>query len=275
MLDAKNNALPTAETIRHGKAASKTSTITRTSKARISLANMSPQFNARLAGFLYLLLVPLGFFSMYAGSLVEPGNSVATAQNIMKSEFMFRLSIVSALITPIVNILLVLALYRLLKPVNKAHAAIMVTLVITVAPITMLNQLNHFALLALSGADHTLSFTLAQQKQLIPIFAALHDYGMAIVDIFWGLWLFPLGYLVFKSNFIPKLIGVTLMIACFGYLANSYVMFFLSNHDLNIASYTFWGELFILLWLLIKGIDVGEWERQNASRLKNSNVNKV
>jgi hypothetical protein len=149
----------------------------------------------------------------------------------------------------------------------------MVTLVITAAPITMLNQLNHFALLSLSGADHTISFTLAQQKQLIPIFATLHDYGTAIVEIFWGLWLFPLGYLVYKSKFVPKIIGVTLIIACFGYLANSYVMFFLSNHDLDIASYTFWGELFILLWLLIKGIDAGEWERQNTNRMKIDNAN--
>jgi hypothetical protein len=273
MLDTTNNTLQASKTTRKGITPDKKSDMPPIAKVRKSLANMSPQFNARLAGFLYLLLVPLGFFSMYAGSLVEPGNVVATAQNIIKSEFMFRLSIVSALITPIVNILLVLALYRLLKPVNKAHAVIMVTLVVIAAPITMLNQLNHFALLALSGADHTISFTLAQQKQFIPIFAALHDYGMAIVDIFWGLWLFPLGYLVYKSNFIPKPIGVTLIVACFGYLANSYVMFFLSNHDLNIASYTFWGELFILLWLLIKGIDVGEWERQKASRLENSNAN--
>jgi hypothetical protein len=233
---------------------------------------MSPQRNARLAGFLYLLLVPLGFFSMYAGSLIEPGNAIETTQNILKSEFLFRLSIVSALFTPIVNILLVLALYRLLKPVNKVYACIMVAFIVAAAPVAMLKELNHFALLALSGADHTISFTLAQQKQLIPLFSVLHDYGTAVVEIFWGLWLFPLGYLVYKSNFIPKFIGATLMIACFGYLGNSYIMFFTSNHDLNIATYTFWGELFITLWLLIKGIKIGEWEEQTAHRSKNGNL---
>jgi hypothetical protein len=229
-----------------------------------SLTDMSPQVNARLAGFLYLLLVPLGFFSMYAGSLVAPGNPATTAQNILGSEFLFRLSIVSALLTPVVNILLVLALYKLLKPVNKTHASIMVAFIVASAPIAMLNAVNYFALLALSGADPTVSFTLAQQNQLIPLFAALHDYGIAVVEIFWGLWLFPLGYLVYKSNFIPRFIGITLMIACFGYLANSNAMFFLSNHDFNIAIYTFWGELFITLWLLIKGINVDEWQKQAA-----------
>lgn len=271
MLDAKNNTMPTNETTRQGIATNKASTIVRV-KARISLSNMSPQCNARLAGFLYLLLVPLGFFSMYAGSLIEPGNAVATAQNILKSEFLFRLSIVSALLTPIVNILLVLALYRLLKPVNKVYAGIMVALIVAAAPVAMLKELNHFALLALSGADHTISFTLAQQKQLIPLFSVLHDYGTAVVEIFWGLWLFPLGYLVYKSNFIPKFIGVTLIIACFGYLGNSYIMFFTSNHDLNIATYTFWGELFITLWLLIRGIKAGEWEEQDAHHPKNGNL---
>jgi len=214
---------------------------------------------ARIAGFLYLIMFPLGIFGiMYVPSiLIVPGDAATTANNIMASESLFRLSIVSALILQIVNLLLVLVLYKLLKPVNKNHAVLMVIFFLVSVPITMLNELNQFAaLLLLSGADYLTVFTTDQLQALVPLFLDLHEYGITIAGIFWGLWLFPMGYLVFKSGYIPRILGILLMIGCFGYLIDSFAIFLLPNYEVNIAIFTFWGEVLFPLWLLIKGVNV-------------------
>ncbi len=216
----------------------------------------SIQKNARVAGFLYLLLVPLAFLGI-------PDADVATiASNIMTSESQFRLSIASALLTQIVNIFVVLALYRLLKPVNKSMARLMVIFLLLGVPIAMLNELNRLAVLLVSkGVGNLAAFTADQLKALAPLLLDLHQYGIAIAGIFWGLWLFPMGYLVFRSGYIPRILGVLLMIGCFGYVLDSFVVFLLPNYEVNIAVFTFWGEILLPLWLVIKGVNVEQWEK--------------
>ena len=226
----------------------------------------SIQKTARVAGILYLMMIPLGIFGiMYVPStLIVPGDAATTANNIMASESLFRLSIVSALILQIVQIFLVLALYKLLKPVNKNHAVLMVIFALAAVPIAMLNELNHFAaLLLLSGADYLTVFTADQLQALVPLFLDLHGHGIFIAQVFWGLWLFPMGYLVFKSGYIPKILGILLMIGCFGYLIDSFGALLLPNYEVNIAIFTFWGELLLPLWLLIKGVNVEQWEKRS------------
>ena len=219
---------------------------------------------ARAAGFLYLLLAPLGFFSgMYIPSLTVPGDVVATANNIRASALLFRLSIVSSLATAIVTLLVALVLYKLLKPVNKAQAVLMVVFALAAAPIGMLNELNHFAvLLLLNGADYLKVFSVDQLHAQVMFFLNLHHYGSFITQIFWGLWLFPMGYLVFKSGFLPRIIGVLLFIAGFGYVIDSLVLFLLPGVIRTLSQFTFIGELLLLLWLLIKGVNVEEWEKR-------------
>jgi len=225
----------------------------------------SPKKTARIAGFLYLIMFPLGLFGMmYVPSiLIVPGDAATTANNIMASESLFRLSIVTALIVQIINTLLVLVLYKLLKPVNKNHALLMVIFLLVGVPIAMLNQLNQFAaLLLLSGADYLAVFTADQLQALVPLFLDLHEHGVSIAGIFWGLWLFPMGYLVFKSSFLPRILGILLIIGCFGYLIESFTFFLLPNYEVTIALFTFWGEVLLPLWLLIKGVNVEQWEKR-------------
>jgi hypothetical protein len=224
----------------------------------------SIQRTARLAGALYLSLVPLGIFGiMYVPSaMIVPGDAAATAANIMASESLFRLSIVSALLVQVINIFVVLALFQVLKPVNQNIAALMVIFILIGAPIAMLNELTQFAvLLVLNGADSLAVFTAGQLQALVPVFLDLHDYGIAIAGIFWGLWLFPMGYLVFKSGYLPRLIGILLMIGCFGYLADSFAAFLFPGFGVSISQFTFIGELLLPLWLLIKGVNVERWEQ--------------
>ncbi len=219
---------------------------------------------ARVAGILYLSLVPLSFFTLYVSShLVVHGDSVATASNIAASELLFRLGIVGALLVQIVNIFVVLALYKLLKPVNKNMALLMVLFILLGVPIVMLNELNQFAvLLLLHGANYSTVFTTDQLQALVPLFLDLHGLGISIAGIFWGLWLFPMGYLVFKSGFLPKILGVLLIIGCLGYLIESFAAFLFPNSEVQIALFTFWGEVLFPLWLLIKGVNVERWEQR-------------
>ena len=225
----------------------------------------SPHARARVAGLLYLLLIPLGIFAIQYGpaALLVSGDAAATANNLMASESLFRLSIVSALLSQIVGIGVTLALYQLLKPVNTNMASLMVMFVLLGIPITMLTELTHLAALQLlNGAGYLTVFTIAQLQALALLFLDLHEYGLLIAAIFWGLWLFPLGYLVFKSGFLPRILGILLMIGCFGYLMDSFGLFLFPNYNLNIALYTGWSEIIFPLWLLIKGVNVEQWEKR-------------
>lgn len=229
----------------------------------IRSSETSPLFYARLAGFLYLLVIPLGIFGgLYVSSrLIVSGDAAQTAKNLMASETLFRLGIVSDLLAPIVMTLVAVVLYRLLHPVNKTVAMLMVALVLIGTSIAMLNKLNQFATLQLlSDADYLAVFPAEQLQAMAFLFLRLHSLGGTIAFIFWGLWLFPLGVLVFKSGFLPKILGVLLMIACCGYLIDSFATFL--GYSLNIGLYAAWGEILFILWLLIKGVNTEQWERR-------------
>lgn len=226
----------------------------------------SPLIYARIAGLLYLLMFPLGILGiLYVPStLIVSGDAATTANNIMASESLFRLSIVSALLIQIVQIFLVLVLYKLLKPVNKIYALFMVVFALAAVPIAMLNELNNIAaLLLLKGSNFLTTFKADQLHAQVMFFLDLHEHGIFIAQIFWGLWLYPMGYLVFKSGFLPKILGILLMIGCFGYLIDSFIFFLFPNFDVTISVFTSWGELLLPLWLLIKGVNVEQWGKRN------------
>jgi hypothetical protein len=219
---------------------------------------------ARIAGVLYLLVAVLGIINGMFGpsNLIVPGDAATTVNNIRASESLFRLGVVNDLIAQTVGILLVLVLYKLLKPVNKNLALLMVIFALVSIPIVMLNMLSQFAaLLLLSGADYLTAFAADQLQALVMLFLDLHEHGFFIAHIFWGLWLFPMGYLVFKSGYIPRILGVLLIIAGFGYLIDFVTFFFFPSFG-PIKMFTFIGELLFPLWLLIKGVNDAQWEKR-------------
>tara|TARA_B100000953_G_scaffold96506_1_gene79025 strand:+ start:3848 stop:4561 length:714 start_codon:yes stop_codon:yes gene_type:complete len=223
----------------------------------------NPNKTARVAGYLYLMLFPLGIFGIIyvPSSLIVLGDAATTASNIMANELLYRLSIVTALTLQIVYIFLALALYKLLNPVDKNNAVLMVILVLVAAPIAMLNELNHVAvLLVLSGSDFLTTFSLDQVQASVPLFLNLHEHGVFIAQIFWGLWLFPMGYLIFKSNFLPLALGILMIIGGFGYLVDSFVYFIFPDFDVTFSEFTFLGELLLPLWLMFKGVNHEQWE---------------
>jgi hypothetical protein len=227
-----------------------------------TIEKINPKKTARIAGFLYLLAIVFTMIGVTAKGLIMPGDAATTAKNIMANEFQFRLGFMSELIAYSIYIFLVLTLYKLLKSVNKNHAVLMGILILVSLPIAMLNMLNQFAaLLLLNGGDYLTAFTADQLQAGAMFFLELLDYGVYITFIFWGLWLFPMGYLVFKSGFLPKILGILLMIGCFGYLID-FVTLFLFPDFVEIRFFTFIGEPVFILWLLIKGVNVEKWEKR-------------
>ncbi len=178
---------------------------------------------ARFAGLIYLVVVLTGIFSLaYVPSkLIDWKDAAKTMEQIAASESLFRWGIASSFICYIAFLLLPLALYKLLKPVHEQAARLMVILAIVSVPISFLNMQHKFEVLTLiKGADHLKIFDSVQIASQVMAQLNAYDDGILIVTIFWGLWLLPFGFLVYHSGMLPKILGVLLVLGCFGYLIN-------------------------------------------------------
>jgi hypothetical protein len=213
----------------------------------------------RFAGLLYVLASISGVFAMiYVPSkLIVHGNAAATANNISASETLFRLGIAGELVGYAGFIFVALALYDLLKGVNRRHASLMVILIVVSVPIAFLNELNSIAALVLvRGADFLSIFEKPQREALAMLFLNLHFYGLVVAGIFSGLWLFPLGLLVYRSRLLPRFLGVWLAIGGFAWVILSLTGVLLPQYYDKVFTYSqpaFFGEVAFMLWLVIKG----------------------
>src|SRR6059058_2673911 len=217
---------------------------------------------ARVAGAVYLSMVLTAPFSLIyvPGKLIVRGNAAATAENILAHETMFRLSILGDLVGQVIFICLAIALYRLLSGVNKTWAGLMVAFVLVSAAVGFVNTLNDIAALMLfRGADFLAVLDKTQRDALGMLFIRLHSQGIFIDEIFWGLWLFPFGLLVFRSGFLPRFLGIWLIIACLAWIALSITAQFFPTHYSAAFAWlqpAFFAEMAIMLWLLIRGANL-------------------
>jgi len=213
---------------------------------------------ARLSGFTYLILILTGIFGLLyvPSTLIVWNNPVVTVSNIKASEFLFRLGIFSEIICFITFIFLPLFLYQILKSINKIAAFLMVLLSLMSVPVTLINILNKInVLLLLSGAEYLDKIPVEQLQAQVMYLLASFNNGTMLANIFWGAWLFPLGYLIFKSNFIPKILGILLMVGCFGYLFEFIARFLFSFTEIPwyVSMPSSLGEFGICFWLLVIG----------------------
>lgn len=219
----------------------------------------SPVVLARVTGLVGIVVLASGSFAGFVASrLVVRDDVVATAGNILASETLFRLGLVGSLVMMIAFIFYGLLLYRLLRPVNKGLARIMIALVLASVPLYMLNQINQFAALPLAADG------LYEQVEL---FLELHRVGNLIAAIFFGLWLFPLGLLVFRSGYLPRFLGVLLILGTPGYLVAFVQGFLFPGSEGTLWTNPFLlvthaSELALMLWLLVKGLDADEWAKR-------------
>jgi hypothetical protein len=213
----------------------------------------------RFAGLVYVLTGIPSFFAIeYVPSkLIVDGNAAATASNIAANETLFRLGIAGELIGQAGFIFVALALYHLLKGVNRRYASLMVTLVILGIPIGFLNELNSIAALVLvRGADFLSTFEKPQRDALAMLFLNLHHHGFVVAEIFWGLWLLPLALLVYRSRFLPRFLGVWLVLDGLAYVTLSLTEVLSPQYSDKAYAYAqpaLFGEVAFMLWLVIKG----------------------
>ena len=214
----------------------------------------------RVAGLWYLILCVLGPVRlMYIpDKLFVHGNATATVNNIAAHEWLFRFGIVADLLCGVILIFLTLAFYRLFREVDQ-YLAVLVVILGGVMPalIDFVGVVGDAgALMAVRGADFLSAFDKPQRDALAMLFLRLRDYQNAAAEILWGAWLFPLAFLVYRSRFLPRFLGVWLVINGFAYVLISLTGVLLPQYQGKVFAYSqpaLFGELALMLWLVIKG----------------------
>ena len=215
---------------------------------------------ARLAGLLYLIWVITGLFSILYISprIFVSGDAVSTAKNILSYEFLFRISIINDLISSTIGVLLVLTLYKLLKQVNEHQARLMVAFLFVTIPVAFIMEAFNLTALMILKGEILKSFELSQRQDIAMVFLKMNDHCTFALELFWGLWLIPLGQLIYKSKYIPSILGIFLILNGVAYIIQGILSLLFPNYRTIIAQFAmpFWilGEISITLWLLIKGV---------------------
>jgi uncharacterized protein DUF4386 len=217
---------------------------------------------ARVAGAIYLSLVATGPFTLLylPDKIIVRGNATATAGNILAHEMLFRVGIVAELVGAVIFVCLGVALYRLLSGINKTQVSLMLSFVLVSSTVGFVNTLNNIAALMLARGDDFLAiFEKPQRDGLAMLFVRLHGQGNGINEMFWGLWLLPLAWLVYKSRFLPRFLGVWLALGGFAYVILCVTSILAPQYQGRLFSFfqpAFFGELAFMLWLLVKGAKV-------------------
>jgi Domain of unknown function (DUF4386) len=219
---------------------------------------------SRLAGLLYLIVVVMGLFSLlYVPShITVSGDPAATINNIKGSQSLFRLGIASFMIMQVAFLLLPLVLFRLFRSVNQTASVLMVALAVVSVPITQVSLARRLDALSLLTDPYIgQAFTVEHLQVTAMLSLEAYGNGLFVAKLFWGLWLLPFGYLVLKSGFLPKILGILLMLGSLGYMVNVFGELLVHGYaQMSVATYASLpasiGEISTCLWLLLVGARV-------------------
>ena len=237
-----------------------------------SSSGISPQKYARTGGIAYLIIIVAGFIGemFIRNKIIVPGDAAATAGNLVASSLLWRIGIAGDIIMHVCDIIVMLVLYVLLKPVNKhlALAALLFNLVQTA--VLVANKMNLLMPWFLLGdADYLKAFEPQQLQALARLSIKAHGYGFGIGLIFFGCVLLVNGYLIIKSGYFPKAIGILIQVAGICYLINSFALILApSLTDILFPAILLpplIGELTLCLWLIIKGVNLPKWQEKVIS----------
>jgi hypothetical protein len=235
-------------------------------------SGMSPLTLARVAGLLYLvifLMAPFAEFFVREG-LIVAGDASTTASNIIASEGLFRAGFATDLIVFVIEIAQAALLYILLAPVSRPLALVMSFARLAQATILGLNLLNMFTgLQLLTGSEYAAAFDAGQVQALALVFLNAQSAGYELGLVFFALHLFTLGYLVYQSGYLPRILGVLLVVSAIGYVANSFAVFLAPDlADVTAVAVliaALIGELPLTLWLLVKGVNARRFEERSTA----------
>ena len=228
----------------------------------------SIQKTARFAGILYLIITVAATIAHLhvPSNIIVSGDAAATANNIMNNETLFRVGgIGSELIVLLSEIVLSVVLYVILKPVNKTLSLLAAVSRLAMTTIHGLNLINYFFVLLLLGGGYSTVFGADQLQALVMLFLDAHSYGFTIGIAFLTLHVFILGYLIFKSGYFPKILGVLFVLAAFGYLIDSFALLLSTSYETTpvyLALPIAISEIAFPLWLLIKGVNLEGWKKR-------------
>jgi len=229
----------------------------------------SPQKAARLAGFAYLVTTVTGLFAELGvrGSVIVSGDAAATARNVMASEGLWRWGFVADLIGGAAYLVVTLLLYALLRPVSRNLSLLAAFFSIVGIAIGGAAALAHLApLFLLSGAPYLRAFDEQQLQSLAYLAIRLHAQGYLIALTFFGFYEVLLGYLIFRSTFFPRALGILIGLAGLAFLTNSFAVFLLPTLgnalNLYLIAVDGIGEIVLMLWLLVMGVNVRKWEER-------------
>ena len=227
------------------------------------VAEVSPQLKARMAGVFQLCESLTATFGQVfvLGRLVVSGNAAMTAANILGHERIYWLGFAASLMAVAFHIAWGLLMYQLLKPVSRSVAIIAASVIVVASSAQALAGLLYIApLLILQTGNSATAFTTEQLQSLALLFLKFNSYAFAIHTMFFGLWCVLTGYLIFKSTFLPRVLGVLLMVSGLGWLVYLYPPFAYSVFPF-IAGASAIGEIPIEFWLIIKGVNVARWKQ--------------
>ena len=238
--------------------------------------NMSPGTYARIGGVLYLIIIALGLFgeTFIRDRLIVSGDPTATAANIASMEPLWRFGIAAEFLLLLCAVTLTWIFYVLLRPVSADLALLAVFFNLVSMTLEAVIQLNFVAaLFPLGKAAYLKVFTLEQLSVMTQLSARLYSYGFGFSLIFFAGYCLVMGYLIFRSGYLPRALGVLLQIAGLCYLTNSFALLLAPNFESRvfpaILAPAFIGELSLALWLSLKGVDVAKWrEKTSALRLQ-------
>lgn len=231
--------------------------------------NSSIRKSAKQAGVLYFFIAILGFWGiMYVPSqIVFKDNLAITIKNIVEKEFLFRSGTVSQLLSSVIFIFLAMKFYQIFKNINKYLAQVMVVLVLVQIPVVFLGEAFNISALMISKGELMKSLSEVDRQEMAYLFLRIYKFGIIILMIFWGLWLIPLGQLIIKSGYLPKIIGILLISGGIAYVIESLDYLLFAEKLSPLTNYTFiiysLAELTTIAWLLIKGIKIKEQEILN------------
>ncbi|HZU44742.1 MAG TPA: DUF4386 domain-containing protein [Terriglobales bacterium] len=216
--------------------------------------------DARIAGWLYFLFAAPGpFCLMYVPhKIIVRGDAAATAANLVAHEMLLRTSVVIWLLAMALWIVMAVMLYRVFNRVSKELASLLVIFVAVSVGIAFLNELNNLgAMLVLGAKEFAGPLTQPQREAVATLFLRLHGQGHAVNEMFWGLWLLPFGLLIVRSRFIPRLMGIWLLLDGFAWMVLSVVALLVPRYSdvaFKAAQPAVFAELAVMLWLIIVGV---------------------
>jgi hypothetical protein len=229
-------------------------------------STLSPQRWARTAGAAYLLIIAIGFTcEMIArGTLMVPGDPAATADRIIASMLLWRASVAADVVMHVLDIPVMLAIYVLLRPVNRNLALFALLSNVVQTSVLVANKLNLImTALLLGSTSAAAAFTPAQVQALAQVSIAAHEYGFALGLVFFGMTCLVEGYLIARSGYLPRLLGLGMQLAGLCYLTNSFALIVAPDVAARLFPAVllppFFAELALATWLLVKGVDLARW----------------